>query len=237
MNSKIIASTAALAAGCLGIVGVAGAASSSGDAGGRMSRAERIAEIHTIATTGTLPSGFACSTANRQLGRIAAAEQRLPAIEAKLQTAATAAAGTRRAGKAEARLAAAQQVGTDLPIVSKVITSSCPDSSTSSVAAMKVANKIESITALIAAVHSVAATATLPSTFSCTEAAAAQHRLRHAEVRIDARTTTLSTLETAAVNAGRTARAAVISSRITALTSVHADLVTVSNLIATACPA
>jgi hypothetical protein len=238
MKTKLLAATAALgAAACIGTVGIAGVASASAGSSGGANRTALIAEVHKIATTGTLPSGFACSSADRALGRIAAAEQRIPGIEAKLEAAATAAAGTPRAAAIDARLASAQQVATDLPVVANVITAGCPGSSTTSTKATKVAQKIESIHALIAEVHQIATTGTLPAGLSCTEATSVQGHIAAAESRIDASVAALTTKEQQATAADEVVRAAGIAGKITALGGIRADLVTVSGLVTTACPA
>ena len=238
MKTRLLAATASLGAVALvGAAGIAGGAGASGSNGGSGNRSLLVAEIHEIATSGSLPSGFACSSADRQLGRIAAAEQRLPGVEAKLQAAATKAVGTPRQDAAAARLAAVQQLEVDLPIVANVITTACPGSSASSATAMTVAQRIEAVHALLAEVHSIATSGTLPDGFSCSEAPSVQGHLAAAEARINNRVATLTSSETAATTAGKTQRAAAIANRITTLTGVHADMATVSGLVSAACPA
>ena len=235
MKTKLIASVAALStAASLGAIGVAGA---SGSGGTHLSQSARIAALHDIATTKTLPSGFSCATADRLLGRIAAAEQRLPGIESTLQAAATAAAGTPRAAKVEARLATAQQVASDLPVVASVIVSSCPAASSTSPVALTVAQRVELIHALVADVHQVATSGVLPAGFTCSIAPTVRQHLTGAEGRIDARVAELTVDQGQATAAGKAVRAAALGARITALNGVHADLVTVGGLVTAACGA
>ena len=235
MKTKFIASIAALSSAVsLGAVGVAGA---SGPSGGHPSQADRVAALHAVAMTKTLPSDVSCSVANRLLGRIAAAEQRLPSIEAKLEAAATAAAGTPRAARVQARLATAQQVASDLPVVASVILSSCPGASSSSPTAVKVAGRVEAVHALLADVHQIATSGVLPAGFSCTVAPAVQHHLTGAEGKLDGRLVKLRADQGVATAAGKTAKAAAMAARITKLSGVRADLVAVSGLVTAACAA
>ena len=232
MKTKFIASIAALStAVSLGAVGVAGA---SGPSGGHPSQADRVAALHAVSMTKTLPSDVSCSVANRLLGRIAAAEQRLPGIEAKLE-AATAAAGTPRAAKVQARLATAQQVASDLPVVASVILSSCPGASSSSPTAVKVAGRVEAVHALLADVHQIATSGVLPAGFSCTVAPAVQHHLTGAEGKLDGRLAKLRADQGVATAAGKAVKAAAMAARITKLSGVRADLVAVSGLVTAAC--
>jgi len=85
-------------------------------------------------------------------------------------------------------------------------------------------------------VEAIAAADKLPAKFTCTNASKELTRISTTETRVNTQITTLQTKETAATNAGKTARALAIAARITADQTFATALGTVDGLISNACP-
>jgi hypothetical protein len=89
--------------------------------------------------------------------------------------------------------------------------------------------------ARVAHIESVLSSGKLPSSFDCSTAAARQAKITSTEARINALLATAQARETAAANAGNSARAAAIASRISKAQTFLSDLGTLSQMITTHC--
>jgi hypothetical protein len=85
-------------------------------------------------------------------------------------------------------------------------------------------------------IEAIAAADKLPAKFTCAKASKELTRISATETRVTAQIATLQTKETAATNAGKTARAHAIAARITAVQTFGTALGTVDTLITNACP-
>jgi len=86
-------------------------------------------------------------------------------------------------------------------------------------------------------IEAIAAADKLPAKFTCANSSKELTRISATETRVNAQIGKLQTKETAATNAGKTARAHAIAARITADQIFETALTTVDTLITNACPA
>ncbi len=227
--------TALASLASLAVAGVAGAATPTPHS---LAGKGQLHEIVSIAKSGVLPSSFSCTKADADLGKISYAEGQLntritkgQAAEAAAKAAGDSAKATLIAGK----LAKGAQLEADLSKVSSLIASACPGSSATSPGAQHANTHLQDRRAEIAKVVAIAKADALPSTFSCSNAAAEQAKISAVTTKLDARIAHGQAEESAATAAGNTARAQHLSTRLAKATTLKGDLATVSSLITARC--
>jgi len=229
--SAAVAIAAVVAVGVSGVAGAATPVHGHHDEGGR-------ARLATLVTTGSLPASFSCATADKALGAVIGREgivaTRLRHGEAA-EHRARATASTVRAERITARLAAGERMKTNLLAVESLITTRCPAATASSTSSRSTAARVERRGALLAELHHLAATKTLPASFSCSTASSATSRISSLESRLSARIAAGSKAEQAASSAGNTVRATSIAHRVSVGERIESELQTVSGVISAHC--
>ena len=129
MRLRTISTGAAVvAAMSVGVAGFAGAAGAATPGASHPKAAARVAAIEAIATSGTLPASFDCSTAATKLAKITQVTDkinaRIPVAQAR-EAKATANGNTAVADRISSRIAKAQTFETDLGTVASLITAKC----------------------------------------------------------------------------------------------------------------